>query len=650
MKSLWVALLFFGTISLVAQTSDFRLEVNSLYDEAMVLRKTDPVSARSVIKRALSISLQNDRFRYSQLSYTLGDLFVDVAEYDSAYSYFLDAIRFGEKDDPIVGRAYFGKSYVEFYKGYYDKSLASVIEAEKLARALHDTTGLARAVKMIGGLAETEQDYKKSIRYFEEALALNEAMHDTLNIVRTLNSLATPYCHFKEYERGEEILLRAVELAKKINCIRCLPVSYSQLGVNDFYWGKFERSIEYYQLEQAINRQLGESFNFFYANQNIAESLVELGKLDEALLYNDSALQIALNHKANQLIHDAYKIRYVIHKKKGNPALALASFEKQVQYRDSLFNSEKTAITEDLKASYDTERKERQILELEQENTIKDLEATTARQWQVGLVVFLIFLTVVVGILYNRYQLKQRTAKALDEKNNELQKLNGFKDRMFAVISHDLRNPVDAFSTIIESLSQNLQHASREELKEFLESTLRSAKDLKSLLNNLLEWSLVQIGKLPFNPTPVSIHEVIAESANHLNAMAVSKKVKIHNQVDKEKKVLVDKSMMTIILRNLLSNAVKFSPEGKTVELTAQQSNGTVTISVRDEGVGMKPEESSRLFKMEENTRTIGSSPEKGAGIGLLLCKELVDKNRGTISVKSTPGMGSTFYLELPSA
>lgn len=369
-----------------------------------------------------------------------------------------------------------------------------------------------------------------------------------------------------------------------------------------------------------------------------------------ALTISNQALAQSKEKSFLPKIIEILDLQYKIYKAQNSWKDAALTREQYSVFKDSLFNVQSKEKLATIETRYETEKKEQQIKDLEQANIIKDLEATTARQWQVGLIVFLILLSVVVGVLYNRYQIKQKTAKTLDEKNAELQKLNGFKDRMFAVISHDLRNPVDAFGTIIESLSQNLQHASREELKEFLESTLKSAKDLKSLLNNLLEWSLVQIGKLPFNPTPVSIHEVIAESANHLDAMAVSKKVKIHNQVDKEKKVLVDKSMMTIILRNLLSNAVKFSPEGKTVELTAQQSNGTVTISVRDEGVGMEPEEASRLFKMEENTRTIGSSSEKGAGIGLLLCKELVDKNRGTISVKSTPGMGSTFYLELPSA
>lgn len=643
---------YLAILCAVTQGQDLSVpnRINLLFDTASAMRRSNPTNARDKLREAINLSSINGNFRLGQLAYLMGDLFLDVSEFDSAYAYYGRAIEVLKEDDPTLGRAYFGRSYVEYFKGWYDQSLASVLEAERKARQLNDKVGLARALKLIGSLAEMEEDFRKSKNYFEEALAIVEELKDTLNIVRTLNSLASPYQFFKQYEKSEEVLLRAVMLAKKIDCQKCLAVSYSQLGINYFYWKKYEQSIRYYKLEQAINRRLGDPYTYFFPNQNIAESLVELGRLDQALVYNDSAVQIALDHQANQLIHDAYKVRYSIFKRKGDIHQALLAFEKQMQYKDSLYTSEKASITESLKVQYETERREQKITELEQQKQIKELEAATARQWQIGLLAFLVLLAIVVGVLYNRYQLKQQTAKQLDEKNVELQKLNGFKDRMFAVISHDLRNPVDAFNTIIESLNQNLQHASKEELSEFLEATLQSAKDLKSLLNNLLEWSMVQIGKLPFNPGSVAAHDVAAESIRHVDTMARAKEIHLENQIGRDTLIRVDKAMTTIVLRNLLTNAVKYSPVGTSVKLSATQNNGSVILSVRDEGPGMSPEDVGKLFKMEGNTRSIGNSAEKGAGIGLLLCKELVERNSGKISVDSNPGTGSTFLVELPSA
>lgn len=637
-----------------AQDFTTETKINKFLQEIVELRKSNRDSARLYANEMLRTSQVNGEYKLGQLYYWTGELLLDHAKYDSAGIYYTRAIPYLEKDkdELFLGRAYIGAGYILNFKTRVAEAMTYDLKAEKIFRKLGDKRWLARSLKRIGDDI-TNQDEARATDakpYYLESIALCEQEKDTLNIVRALNALVTVYTLEKNFEAVDEAMTRAVFLAEKIKCLRCQAISYSQWGVSDFKQGLYKRAIEKYRKEFVINKKLGADYDQFFVYQNISESLLRLKQFEPALHYSDSALRIAETDKAWNHYHDVYTVRYETYKGKGDWANSLHALEKKMQFKDSIFSEEKERVMEDMKASYDVERKEQQITKLEQQNTIKDLEATTARQWQIGLFVFLILLSIVVAVLYNRYQLKQRTAKTLNEKNNELQKLNGFKDRMFAVISHDLRNPVDAFSTIIESLNQNLQHASQEELKEFLESTLQSAKDLKSLLNNLLEWSLVQIGKLPFNPTTLSISDVVNESSAHIETMAVVKKIRITNKIETDKKIRADRSMITIVMRNLLSNAVKFSPEGKTIELSAQQSNGTIKIAVKDGGIGMNPEEIKKLFKLEENTRTIGNSTEKGAGIGLLLCKELIERNHGSISVESQPGVGSTFYLELPSA
>lgn len=501
----------------------------------------------------------------------------------------------------------------------------------------------------IGGIHYDLEEYAKALEFAEKskAVVVKNNITEWMNYTYIMVAFAARALgqNAKALENNQ-LALQAM-LADKDSSY--LHHTYYNIGSLQQLEGDFTNAVANFEKALMIAEKFKEEEVSVSCLIAKAQILLEQRKYALALPISEEALERSKPKGFLPKIIESLDIQYKLFKAQNSWREAALAQEQYIVFKDSLFNVQSKEKLATIETRYETEKKEQQIRDLEQANIIKDLEATTARQWQIGLVVFLVFLSVVVGILYNRYQLKQRTAKALDEKNGELQKLNGFKDRMFAVISHDLRNPVDAFSTIIESLNHNLQHASREELKEFLESTLKSARDLKSLLNNLLEWSLVQIGKLPFNPVSVSIHEVVAESTSHLEVMTMSKNIKIHNGVDLNQRVLADKGMLTIVLRNLLSNALKFSPEGKTVELSAQRSNGSVIIAVRDEGMGMTAEEASRLFKMEENTRSIGSSPEKGAGIGLLLCKELVDKNRGTISVQSTPGVGSTFYLALPS-
>lgn len=654
MKYLLVlALLSVSFYSLPAQDFTTETAINDLLSQLPGLLKTDGEKAKSEITKALQLSEQNGRYKYGQLCYWMGESLLNHAAYDSAGQFYQKSIPFLEKeqDEAILGRAYIGAGYILNFQTRYNEALAFDLKAERIFRKIGDRKMLARSLKRIGDdiLYQEEKRGVEAMPYYEESIAISREEKDTINIIRGLNAATTIYTTEKDFQKVDEAMKQAVSLAEKIKCIRCMAISYSQWGISEHKRGNHEEAIRKYKLEFEMNKKMGADYDQFFVYQNIAEAYFGLKRYDATLVYSDSSLRIAETDVAWNHYHDVYEVRYKAYKAKNDFANALAAYEKQMQFKDSIFSEEKERAMEDMKAAYALEKKEQQIVGLENQNRIQELEAASARQWQYGMIVFLILLTIVIAVLYNRYQLKQRTAIALDEKNHELHKLNGFKDRMFAVISHDLRNPIHAFSTLMESLHQNVQHASKEELQEFLQSTLQSARDLQSLLNNLLEWALVQIGRLPFQPDKISLRQVVNESKQHIELMAEQKQIVISNQI-KDEVAFVDKGMLTIVMRNLLSNAIKFSSSGKKIELTADRINGSVRLSVKDQGMGLTQDDLVKLFKQEESTQQIGSSSEKGAGIGLLLCKELVEKNQGRIWAKSELGKGSTFYVEVPAA
>ncbi|MBN8577555.1 MAG: tetratricopeptide repeat protein [Cytophagales bacterium] len=637
--------------SLFAQDFTTEAEINKLLEKIPTAMKADASATGLELRAALKKSELNGFYKFGQLSYWAGEILLSQASYDSAGSYFEQALPFLEKDqdEPVLGRAYIGMGYVLNFHSLFAQALDMDLKAEKIFRKMGDKKMLARSLKRIGDdiFFNDQSKAGNALSYYQESIALSEEEKDTLNIIRGLNSLSGVYSENGQHQKVATELKRAVALGKKINCLRCLAISYSQWGISEHKQGNYTEAIKLYRLEFDINKKMGADYDQFFVYQNIAEALVQLKRYDQALQYADSALRIAETEASLQHRHDSYMVAYTAYKGKGDAGNALKAFENQMQLRDSIFTEEREKIMSNLRAAYDLERKELQIEDLQNKNRISELEANSSRQRQLGLVVFLLLLLVVVGILYNRYQLKQRTTRALDEKNAELQRLNSFKDKMFAVISHDLRNPVDAFSTLMESLTQNLQHASQEELKEFLESMLHSARDLKGLLTNLLEWSLVQIGKLPFHPKPFSLAQAVQESIAHVQAMAEINNIAL-TATQADATVLADKNMVVIIIRNLLTNAIKFSVPGKAIYITTTLKPGAVLLAVRDEGIGMTTEEVTKLFHNNEDARSIGNSSAKGAGIGLLLCKELAEKNNGKIYAESALGTGSTFYLELP--
>jgi signal transduction histidine kinase len=646
------ALLLLLCAPLLAQEFKFQGRINEFIGQLPELRKKKNDSTFLSIDGWIKQSKINDSYKLGHLYFWKAEFQLDRAMYDSAGFYYQSSLPWLEKDadEATLGRAYIGAGYILNFQAKYSLAMAFNLKAEKIFRRIGDQKMLARSLKRLGDdLALQDSRAAEAKKYYQESIAISVAQKDTLNIIRATNALTTVFSAEKNYPAIDSALEKAVSLAKKINCLRCQAISFSQWGISDYEQGKFTSAIRRYKEEFEVNKLLGATYDQFFVYQNTSDAYIGLKNYDKAIQYSDSALKIVQTDVAWNHYFDVYQSRYNAYKGKGDLGKALIALEKQMQYKDSVLTESKEKALEELNASYNFERKERQINDLVQLNKVKTLEATAARQWQVGLGIILFLIIILVFVLYNRYHFKKKAAQILDAKNTELQKLNGFKDRMFAVISHDLRNPVDAFSTIIESLNQNLQHASKEELKEFLGSTLDSAKDLKSLLNNLLEWSLVQIGKLPFDPKLVPLKTIVQESVSHLESMASLKKISIVNSVEEEL-VLGDREMITIIIRNLVSNAIKFSPSGKVIELKSVAKNGNVTLSVIDEGVGMNSEELNKLFKQEENVRTIGSSSAKGAGIGLLLCKELTEKNAGKIYAESKPNKGSTFYLELPTA
>jgi len=597
-------------------------------------------------------------------------------------------VHFQNKDDSIKAAAYLLMGNAWYYKSGYDSAIVYFSRATDFFLALRDEMNLPKAYNGIGLGYYFLSDYERSFEFHKKAMEIRLRTNDP-QITSTYNNMGLVLTELGSTQEALRYYKKAFEAKIRFKQFGTLSTTLTNIGNNFKKRNQLDSAI-YYELENLkhldsipddrnlatcynnlshaylikadfknaepyalkalqLEKKLKRGFEITTVGYNLSRIYLGLDRINFADKYLDSVFILVKNASDFRTVPDIYLMQAQIDSLKGNAAAAYVHLGKYVDLKRHFDEVERKDLVLDLEKKYEGEIKQQQILELQQANTIKDLEAASARQRQIFLIIGLGLLIVSVLVLYNRYQLKQRTAKVLDEKNSELQKLNGFKDRMFAVISHDLRNPVDAFSTIIESLNQNLQHASKEELKEFLESTLDSAKDLKSLLNNLLEWSLVQIGKLPFDPKPAPLKSIVEDSVGHLESMASLKKINIISSIDGEL-VLGDREMITIIIRNLVSNAVKFSKNESVVELKSVVKEGSVVLTIKDEGLGMKPEELSKLFKQEENVRTIGSSSAKGAGIGLLLCKELTDKNGGKIYAESEPGNGSTFYLELPTA
>jgi len=237
---------------------------------------------------------------------------------------------------------------------------------------------------------------------------------------------------------------------------------------------------------------------------------------------------------------------------------------------------------------------------------------------------------------------------ALHEREEALHQANVTKDKFFSIIAHDLKNPFNAILGFSSLLTAEYENLSDTERRSYIENISMAANSTYSLLENLLEWSRTQTGKIKFAPTTFDLNGIINETMNLHQTQASKKGIKLISEVPFNTFVNADKNMVKTVLRNLFSNAVKFSASGE-VRITAKRQEDFVEVCIIDTGVGIPAEGLDKLFKLDEQYLAEGTDYEKGTGLGLILSKEFIDKHGGRIWVKSNRNTGSRFYFTLPA-
>jgi PAS domain S-box-containing protein len=233
---------------------------------------------------------------------------------------------------------------------------------------------------------------------------------------------------------------------------------------------------------------------------------------------------------------------------------------------------------------------------------------------------------------------------------DELDTLNSQKDRFFSIIAHDLKSPFNALLGFSSLLSTRADALSKEQISEYSELVHRAASQAFQLLEDLLDWSCLQMGRIEFDPQPVDMDKAIKACLFLFGPIAEGKDITLKAEHEGGLTATADRQMLDTILRNLINNAIKFTPAGGEITLTVNKTGAWVNVAVIDTGVGVTPEKMEQLFRIEEKTSTKGTEGETGTGLGLHLCRDLVEKHGGKISIESTVGEGSTFSFSLPAA
>ncbi len=222
------------------------------------------------------------------------------------------------------------------------------------------------------------------------------------------------------------------------------------------------------------------------------------------------------------------------------------------------------------------------------------------------------------------------------------------KDKFFSIIAHDLTNPFQPLLGLSQLLAESATIFDPEDIEQLSNSVYRSARIVYELLKNLLQWSRMERGLIEVQPFVLALYDIADKNVELLEANATHKNVALRNEVTEKLMVLADENMIDTIIRNLISNAIKFTPPGGSITVSTLEQDGFVEISITDTGIGIPKENLDNLFKIDVNTSTEGTDGEMGTGLGLIMCKEMVEKNGGRIWVESEMGKGTSVKFTMP--
>jgi signal transduction histidine kinase len=493
-------------------------------------------------------------------------------------------------------------------------------------------------------------DLENALLYGQKTIEMLEQTDDKIGLALTqLNVgydfyLANKYEKALSYYNASEPILRDGELI--------LPLAYLKGNKALVYWKKGQIEKAKKGVLQVIKtlESFGDSYGMADYYNQLGFISIDEKKYAEAIAYANQSLAYAQQEGLKEQIRDAFMVLYLAYSGNGSLDRAIHYQTQYHAYNDSIQNLKINQRLANLRTEFEVSQKQNEVdllLEQRRNNRIAMVSGT--------IILFVVILLVIVIYLYLRAA--KRHLKATESLNTQLKNqkeelvsLNTTKDKLFSIISHDLRGPIGNMSNLVYLYREMIKQGNLNALDELTEKMEDTTKRLVNLLDNLLNWAVQQIGQVPFDPQVLKIEPLLREVVQVLQDMASAKDLTIDFECQEETTILGDGNAISTVFRNLISNAIKFTNKGGTIKVIVEKSNdmGYVAVKIADNGIGIEPQKLNDLLNLGALSSTSGTSGETGTGLGLQLVKEFVDMNNGRLEIESTVGKGSVFTVHLP--
>jgi signal transduction histidine kinase/Tfp pilus assembly protein PilF len=526
-----------------------------------------------------------------------------------------------------------------------------------------DVYGAGQALISIGNIFSMQEKLERAKESYQKAINILSEINSPENLALAYSNLGNVYFKFQKYDSAFNYYTLALKTFSNIKSKQGIANSYNNIGKYYAAIEQYNKAIDYFNLSLEITNTTGNVGPSIESHWGLSYSFFKLIKINQAHHHISKALKMAQKVNVKSDLQKCHQLLSEIYEKKGEINKAFDHYKRFKLYDDSLNRDKNNRKTVMLTAQYEYDKKEN-LLKAEQ--AIKEanfMQKVERQQWVIILILCLLVGTGIMYIVTTKSKMKlgqanrnlvqanesiKKSRELLQNQSNRLEDLNATKDKVFSIIGHDLRSPFKNLTALLNMMVKG--DITMDEFRTLSFKISNSLAVTSETLENLLEWSRSQMKGFSNNQELLDTVKIVSGVLELFGDVSSSKNIEITFDIPDGTTVLADKNQIKLILRNLINNAIKFTPSGGSVTVSAEPDGPVTVIAVSDTGVGLSQEEVSKLLNSNFQVSAIGTNGEMGSGLGLMLCKEMAEQNKGQLIIFSEKGVGSSFILELPAA
>ncbi len=579
-----------------------------------------------------------------------------VTEFDSAIIYFNKALEIRSKlpntDHHATTLNNLGTIY--FNWAIYDKALEYYMKSLSLQREIKNDYGISISLTNIGLVYNETGQHEEAIQYYKESLPHAIDSKDTNVVGYVYQGLGYA---FEDIDVDSSIYYFKLSLAKYQSASYPPGIILALRGIGDFYFKLKDYEVSGRNFEEMYRLAVSEKIQLREAEalKGLGEVFLAQNKLNQAKSYLEESQLIGARLGNKVLLRDVSELISEIFERLGDKDSALVALRVHLKYAQEIQGEEMSRRLIGLKNKFQFEKYELDLQKQMYENKTQRITILAA---VLMLVLFLIIVLLLFrvnnrmkktnNLLNEQNELIEGQSKELAVINQQLVESNDAKDKLFSIISHDLRSPFQSLLGITSLLKEDFYELTNDEKLHLIIGLEETSRKTFDLLENLLNLSASRMGKLAFDPLDIDVSEIVTKTLSLHAEQAAGKKISLKSNVRSGQFISGDPNMLEIVFRNLLSNAIKYTHEEGEILVDSCDSDGFVCFSIKDNGIGMDKETKANIFNINAVRSQRGTRGEKGTGLGIGLCKEFVDKHNGFIEIESEPGVGTIFRIKLP--